>query len=124
MAYKMGLIGDYVMESGSKNGWVYQKWASGIVRLHRTYSGSIKAYAQSSFLIPKLSYPFPVYQVHDVACARVATGSGIYVYGYDNVTDGWSGVIATMNTIATGTAANIVAKIQVTGMWKDFEGGG
>ncbi len=123
MAQKLGMVSDYVVESGKSGMWAYQKWDSRIVRLWGTYTGSIAAYAQSTFLVPVQKYPFKVYDAHDVACARVDTGSGIFIYGYDDKIAGWSGVIATMNTYPAGTKARIVAKIQVTGWWKEFTAG-
>lgn len=122
MAHKLGLIGDYVVESGKSGIWTYQKWESGIVRLWGTYAGNIAAYTFSSWLVPVQKYPFNVYDAHDVACARVDTSGGMFVYGYDNNTTGWSGVVSTVdvNSAAypTGKNARITAKIQIVGRWK------
>lgn len=126
MAHKLGLIGDYVVETGKDGIWTYQKWASGIVRLWGTYSGTIASYATSHWQIPLQKYPFDVYDPHDAACAHVNNGVGIFGYFLDN-TSGWSGVINTLDmstSFPKGTNATITAKIQVTGFWKDFEGGG
>lgn len=122
--YKLGIIADYVVETGKSGIWTYQKWASGVVRLWGVYVGSIAAYATASFLIPSQAYPFPVYDVRDAASARVGTGGAFLAYIYDNQTAGWSGVIQSSGAIATGTSATVVAKIQIVGRWKDFEARG
>lgn len=87
IAYKLGLIDDYVVEQGTSGNWTYRKWNSGIAELWGTYTGtSVTPTAwgniYASDTIPRIDYPFAFTSAPQVQVTPryTGTGGGFWIY--------------------------------------------
>ena len=123
IAYKLGLIADYVVETGTSGIWVYQKFHSGIVKLwgKKTYTNLAisTSYANSHYRATlAISFPFTLTSV-DYGNVNVA-GQGIDWASFkpiDNTKFNFYWCNAASYTVTTGQAT-----FHVIGKWKQLGG--
>lgn len=82
IAYEFGLIEDYIVEFGVKNGWIYRKYASGICECWANKTGTGKVVGGNTMAV---DLPFSFYNSDFIVEAtRGHNGSIVSIFGdYD-----------------------------------------
>lgn len=122
IAYKQGLIADYVVEQGKSSNWNYRKWNSGKCELWGKFSQTQTAYAKNSWVVGSSSitgYPFTITNpIAQCSGRKIGTGIGLINYDYER-TDYWSGIMIAVDTdYASGTSMNCEWYVHVIANWK------
>lgn len=125
IAYKLGLIADYVVEQGTISGWKYRKWNSGLAEcwnLITWSSGNWVAWGNlfySELYSPRTAFPFTFTKVPEV-----------YPAFYPYSAEGWLATsVQVANTESLGryyivrptsttSNANLCVSVYVVGKWK------
>lgn len=123
-----GVEQDYIVEQGTKDGWTYRKWNSGIGECWKTISytttvtGAWGGLYQSGY-IARQNYPFAFVEkpVENVSC--VAGGGGGWICPADAANGGTNGAYASaVYIIIRPTAATnyqtYYVNYQIIGKWK------
>lgn len=125
LLYNMGLIADYVVEYGTKDGWIFRKWNSGIAECwttiaetksnYSTVNGFYTYYGTVNFPFSFLEPPRYTYNVQ--------VGSGFALPG--SATMGRTEKGTSWYALATASGSQTcTASMYVKGLWKEFSGGG
>lgn len=125
IAYKLGLISDYVVEWGTSGIWTYRKWNSGIAECWSKKANSLTGVVSPVALfgayytyVPGISLPFEMIYDSMFVTGNARLGSGIgFLYGGANTS-------TTVNIYVVGNQATteILAQINVIGLWKELGG--
>lgn len=123
IAYKLGLIADYVVETGTDGIWTYRKWASGIAECWGGGSLTNGTYATTwnGMQAISVSIPLPFAIKNGVMQLGLKAGSG---YGWNALPLAWSDFIlsATTQTLGSQSSASISYSAYVVGLWKELGG--
>lgn len=83
MAQKLGLIGDYVVETGKSGIWTYQKWASGVAECWTANESSMSGTATTNSTVggyysyASCALPTGLFSSPPAAVANAYLGTGI-----------------------------------------------
>ena len=121
LAYKVGLIKDYVTAQGTSGIWTYRKWASGVAECWGQYTETKSPYTSTmgafGYVTNNIAFPKSLFVAAPRPFVTVAVGTGFGVYGsdLDNTTKECTKVYA----IGTASGSNkVVCKIHAIGTWK------
>lgn len=127
IAYKLGLIADYVVETGTSGIWTYRKWASGIAECwgNTTYTQSSNfgtwGYSFVSNVISPQAYPFTfVEKPNEIIYVSSPSGSG-WSLPY-NGTASNSGALQVVRSASGGSNVIWQIRYHVRGLWKQLGG--
>lgn len=125
IAYKLGLISDYVVEWGTSGIWIYRKWNSGIAECWTTeakrFTGVISPVALFGAYytyVSGISLPFEMIYNSIFVTGNARLGSGVgFLYGGANT-------LNSVNIYVVGNQATteMLAQINVIGLWKQLGG--
>ena len=122
IAYKLGLIADYVVEQGTSGNWTYTKWNSGRCELWGKFVQTQTAYATNNWIVGSqeiTGYPFPISEpIAQATAQRIDTGSGSISFDYER-TDYWKGIMTAYDmSYAKGTQTSMAWYVSVKAKWK------
>lgn len=119
IAYKLGLIADYVVEQDTSDIWTYRKWNSGIAECWGSGTLTTGKYVQTwnGLQAVSVSIPLPFAIKNGVMQLGLKAGSG---YGWNAVPLAWSDFIssATTQTLGSQSSASVTYSAYVVGKWK------
>lgn len=117
MAYKLGLIADYIVEQGTSGIWTYEKWNSGKAVCWGVETSSSTASTEGGLFFRVVYSTFPTSLFIDVPVVEV-TAKGNWIGGAmtgNSITkDSWQGYV----WCATDHTANLLPHIYAIGRWK------
>ena len=119
MAHKIGLIDDYIVEQGTKDGWEYRKWNSGFIELWKmSYHSNVNCNTSSNSVYVgnyNAQLPFSI-SIGRIFCSINNASKKMFVL------DVWgsSGINAnvSLGSMASTTNATCYLNWYVTGKWK------
>lgn len=117
----INVIDDYVVEQGTKDGWTYRKWNSGIAECWMRWSGTVTRYGSggpspaTSMYTNNWTLPFAFKAIY-VKTATAQVGSGICIVASGGLND-------TLDTVALHWASNVTSgtstvNLMIKGTWK------
>ena len=114
---------DFVIESGTKEGWTYQKWKSGIAKCWYNYSFTttvqehLELFCRSTST-SRLNYPFKFTSIPtETATIQSSGGQALLANSSANTTEN-SGEYAIISLIGEIDIADYHISIQVEGFWR------
>jgi hypothetical protein len=115
---------DYVIETGTKDGWTYQKWKSGIAKCWRNYSFTttvqehLELFCRST-TTSSLSYPVDFVYIPTETTTVQSSGGQVLLANSSANTAKTSGTYAIISLVGEIAAANYTISIQVEGFWRE-----
>lgn len=133
IAYKLGLIADYVVETGTSGIWTYRKWNSGIAECWGTYikTGPITAAWGNLYALQlnttHINYPFTFIERPKEYANVHPSRNACWVYdeadGNGINTTTASGCYSVARPTPATTSNTVHLDLYVKGLWKQLGGG-
>lgn len=123
IAYKLGLIADYVVEYDTEGIWTCRKWASGKAECWGRWSGVVSSYvgpygsAFYGFNIRNIVFPFTFAELPEFINYTGNIGNTFTMPAQGNLDLKTTGTNLYFLATTSGTQ-NAYAEIQVKGRWK------
>ncbi len=123
MAQKLGLISDYVVETGTSGIWAYRKWASGTAECWGRWSGNLNHYAGPygmdffGYKTGTLAFPFAFQEVPICIQYSCNIGNGFSIGAQGRLSTTKSSMVCYMLANISGRQP-VYADICAIGRWK------
>ena len=114
---------DFVIESGTKDGWTYQKWKSGIAKCWYNYSFTttvqehLELFCRSTST-SRINYPFKFAAIPTETTTIQSSGGQVLLANSSTNTTEASGTYAIISLAGEIDSANYRISIQVEGFWR------
>ena len=114
---------DFVIDSGTKDGWTYQKWKSGIAKCWYNYSFTttvqehLELFCRSTST-NRINYPFKFASIPTETTTIQSYGGQVLLVNSGANTDETSGAYAIISLAGEIESADYRISIQVEGFWR------